>query len=78
MKNIGSVQIPPITNADGNPNTDCLDSFIGALGWSVQWGQYWGYGDNHCGYMGFRTLPSSDPYKDRAIEYVVRDWRSNP
>jgi hypothetical protein len=71
-------RIPPISNADGNPNTDCLDSTIGALGWSVQWGTYWGWGDNHCGYMGFRTLPSSNPYKDGAIEYVVIDWRSNP
>ena len=35
-------------------------------------------GDNHCGYMGFRTLPSSDPYKDGAIEEVVIDWRNNP
>ena len=34
--------IPPISNADGNPNTDCLDSTIGAWGWSVQWGPYWG------------------------------------
>jgi pimeloyl-ACP methyl ester carboxylesterase len=70
--------IPPISNADGDPNTDCLDTYIGAWGWSEQWGPYWGWGDNHCGYMGFRTLPSSDPNKDGAIEDVVRDWRSNP
>jgi hypothetical protein len=70
--------IPPISNADGNPNTDCLDSTIGAWGWSEQWGPYWGWGDNHCGYMGFRTLSSLNPYKDGAIEDVVVDWRSNP
>jgi pimeloyl-ACP methyl ester carboxylesterase len=66
--------IPPISNADGDPNTDCLDSYIGVWGWS----EHWGWGDNHCGYMGFRTLPSSDPNKDGAIEEVVIDWRNNP
>jgi Protein of unknown function (DUF726) len=66
--------IPPITNADGDPNTDGLDSTIGAYVWSG----HWEWGDNHCGYMGFRTLPSSDSYKDGAIEDVVIDWRSNP
>ena len=66
--------IPPIPNADGDPSTDCLDSKIRALGWSL----HGGWGDNHCGYMGFRTLPSSDPLKDGAIENVVRNWRNNP
>jgi hypothetical protein len=66
--------IPPISNADGDPNTDCADSFIGALGWAL----HGGWGDNHCGYMGFRTLPLSDPLKDGAIENVVRNWRNNP
>jgi hypothetical protein len=70
--------IPRIPNADGNPSTDCLDYTIGLLGWSVQSPPYWGWGDNHCGYMGFRTLPSSDPHKDGAIEDIVIDWRSNP
>lgn len=67
-------RIPPISNADGDPNTDCSDSNIGQLGWAL----HVGWGDNHCGYMGFRTLPSSDPLKDGAIEDVVIDWRNNP
>jgi hypothetical protein len=66
--------IPPISNADGDPTTDCLDSKIGQWGWAL----HGGWGDNHCGYMGFRTLPSSDPLKDGAIENVVRNWRNNP
>ena len=65
--------IPPVANADGDPTTDCLDSFIGAVGWAL----HGGWGDNHCGYMGFRTLPSSDSWKDGAIENVVRNWRIN-
>jgi hypothetical protein len=67
-------RIPPISNADGDPNTDCSDSNIGQLGWAL----HVGWGDNHCGYMGFRNLPSSDPLKDGAIEDVVRNWRNNP
>lgn len=70
--------VPPIPNADGNPSTDCLDFTVGLWGWTAQWPPYWGWGDNHCGYMGFRTLPSLDPHKDGAIEDVVMDWRSNP
>lgn len=70
--------LPPIPNADGNPNTNCLDNTIGHWEWTVQWPPYWGWGDNHCGYMGFRTLPSLDPNKDGAIEDVAIDWRSNP
>ena len=67
-------RIPPISNADGDPNTDCSDSNIGQSGWAL----HVGWGDNHCGYMGFRTLPPSDPLKDGAIEDVVRNWRNNP
>ena len=79
MKNtVFCTTIPPIPNADGNPSTDCLDLTIGLLGWSAQWPRYWGWGDNHCGYMGFRTLPSLDSHKDGAIEDVVINWRSNP
>ena len=70
--------IYPTPNADGNPSTDCRDSTIGVLIWSLSWGFNQGWGDNHCGYMGFRTLSSSNPYKDGAIEDVVIDWKNTP
>jgi hypothetical protein len=70
--------IYPIPNADGNPSTDCRDSTIGVFLWSLSWGFNEGWGDNHCGYMGFRTLSSLNPWKDGAIENVVRNWRNNP
>jgi hypothetical protein len=70
--------IPPIPNADGNLITDCRDSTIDEFFWSSSWGFNDGWGDNHCGYMGFRTLPSLNPWKDGAIENVVIDWRNNP
>jgi pimeloyl-ACP methyl ester carboxylesterase len=58
--------IPPVWDADGNGEDDCYDAYI------FQWG------DNHCGYMGFRNLAGTiwDGWKDGAVEEVVLDWTS--
>jgi hypothetical protein len=58
--------MPPVWDADGNGEDDCYDAYI------FQWG------DNHCGYMGFRNLAGTiwDGWKDGAIEEVVLDWTS--
>ena len=58
--------IPPVWDADGNGEDDFNDAYI------FQWG------DNHCGYMGFRNLAGTiwDGWKDGAIEEVVLDWTS--
>ena len=54
------MEIPPIRDADGDGQDNCFDAstFI--------------YGDNHCGYMGYRTAP----WNNGAIDIVVRDWTS--
>jgi hypothetical protein len=54
------LQIPPYRDADGNGQDNCFDLFIFL------------YGDNHCGYMGYRT----NPWDNGAIDIVARDWRS--
>jgi Alpha/beta hydrolase of unknown function (DUF900) len=58
QKNV-RVEIPPIRDADGDGQDNCFDAstFI--------------YGDNHCGYMGYRRIP----WNNGAIDIVVRDWR---
>lgn len=59
-------RIPPVWDADGNGEDNCYDAYV------FQWG------DNHCGYMGFRSLGGTfwDAWKDGAIEEVVIDWTS--
>jgi pimeloyl-ACP methyl ester carboxylesterase len=54
------LEIPPLRDADGNGQDDCFDDFIIFRG------------DNHCGYMGYRT----NPWDNGAIDIVARDWRS--
>ena len=58
-------RIPPFWDADGNGTDDCYDAYV------FQWG------DNHCGYMGFRNLDGTlwHAWKDGAIEEVVLDWK---
>jgi esterase/lipase superfamily enzyme len=53
------LDIPPFMDADGNHQDDCFDKYI----------IY--YGDNHCGYMGYRT----SPWNNGAIDIIARDWR---
>ncbi|MGH9953539.1 MAG: DUF726 domain-containing protein, partial [Nitrososphaeraceae archaeon] len=57
-------EIPPIQDVDGNSKLDCFDFFVILPG------------DNHCGYMGARSLPPLDdiPRNDGAIDVVVQDW----
>jgi pimeloyl-ACP methyl ester carboxylesterase len=54
------LEIPPFKDADGNGQDDCFDKYIIYSG------------DNHCGYMGYRT----NPWDNGAIDIVTRDWRS--
>jgi hypothetical protein len=56
--------IPPLWDADGNGKDDCFDAYVSL------------WGDNHCGYMGFRNLTGTrwDGWKDGAIEEVVLEW----
>src|SRR5919112_4795138 len=57
-------EIPPIPDADSNAKFDCFDSFILLPG------------DNHCGYIGFRTLhPFGNILRDDgSMDIVVRNW----
>ena len=57
-------EILPIPDADANAKFDCFDFFVLL------------HGDNHCGYIGFRTL---HPFgillrDDGAIDVLVRNW----
>lgn len=57
-------EIQPIPDADANAEFDCFDFFVLL------------YGDNHCGYIGSRTL---HPFgillrDDGAIDVLVRNW----
>jgi hypothetical protein len=54
------IEIPPFRDADGNGRDNCFDDSIFI------------YGDNHCGYMGYRRVP----WNNGAIDIVVRDWSS--
>jgi hypothetical protein len=58
-------EILPFPDADGNGVLGCFDNFV----------IYWG--DNHCGYMGFRYLfPYNDKLKDDgAINIIADDWQ---
>jgi hypothetical protein len=57
-------EILPIPDADANAKFDCFDFFV-----LLQ-------GDNHCGYIGFRTLhPFGNLLRDDgAIDVLVRNW----
>jgi hypothetical protein len=57
-------ELPPYRNANGTAQPDCLDFSV------VIWG------DNHCGYMGFRQAKPFDNLlrDDGAINVVVGDW----
>jgi alpha/beta hydrolase family protein DUF900 len=57
-------EILPIPDADANAKFDCFDFFVLL------------HGDNHCGYIGFRTLhPFGNLLRDDgAIDVLVRNW----
>jgi len=58
-------EIPPLSDADGDGNTlECFEQFKPARLW----------GDNHCGYIGFRQPFEGSLIDDGAMNIVVRDW----
>jgi hypothetical protein len=57
-------EIPPLSDADGDGNVDCFEDFYPVKLW----------GDNHCGYIGFRN-PSTGSFRDDgAMNLVIRNW----
>lgn len=58
-------EIPPISDADGDGNVEeCFEEVNPAKVW----------GDNHCGYIGFRSPLTGILSDDGAMNIVVRDW----
>ena len=58
-------EIIPFSDADGNGNLEeCFENNK-----PVHW-----WGDNHCGYIGFRNLTTGSLLDDGAMNIVVRDW----
>jgi esterase/lipase superfamily enzyme len=58
-------EIPPFSDADGDGNVEeCFEDIKPILVW----------GDNHCGYIGFRQPLSGSLIDDGAMNIVVRDW----
>jgi Alpha/beta hydrolase of unknown function (DUF900) len=61
-------EIPPFPDADGDGNIEeCFEEIRPVKGW----------GDNHCGYIGFRQPSAIDILDDGVINLVVRDWIRN-
>jgi hypothetical protein len=61
-------EIPPFLDADGDGNVEeCFEDIKPVKGW----------GDNHCGYIGFRQPFSAGITDDGTINLVVRDWIKN-
>jgi len=60
-----SYEIPPISDADGDSNSkECFEN--------IQPSRLWG--DNHCGYIGFRNSTTGSLIDDGAMNIVVSDW----
>jgi hypothetical protein len=58
-------EIPPLSDADGDGNAlACFENIKPARLW----------GDNNCGYIGFRQPFSGTLIDDGAMDIVVRDW----
>jgi hypothetical protein len=58
-------EIPPFSDADGDGNIEeCFEDINPVKVW----------GDNHCGYIGFRNSTTGSFLDDGAINIVVRDW----
>lgn len=60
-------EIPPFHDANGTAQPDCGDNLVAV------------WGDNHCGYIGFRYhYPGDSLLKDDgAMNIVARDWNQN-
>jgi hypothetical protein len=60
-----AIQIPPYSDADGDGDiVECFGNYKPVLVW----------GDNHCGYIGFRYPLVGFLIDDGAIDMVVADW----
>jgi hypothetical protein len=58
-------EIPPLSDADGDGNREeCFEDINVVKLW----------GDNHCGYIGFRDALTGSLIDDGAMNVVVRDW----
>lgn len=57
-------EIPPFSDADGDGNLECFE-YVNIV-------KLWG--DNHCGYIGFRNPLTGTFSDDGAMNIVVRDW----
>ncbi|HET7642065.1 MAG TPA: alpha/beta hydrolase, partial [Nitrososphaeraceae archaeon] len=58
-------EIIPFSDADGNGNVEeCFENIKPVQKW----------GDNHCGYIGFRNQDEGSLRDDGATNIVVRDW----
>jgi pimeloyl-ACP methyl ester carboxylesterase len=62
-------EIPPLSDADGDGNA--LERFE-----DIKPARLWG--DNHCGYIGFRQPFVGSLIDDGAMNIVVRDWIAAP
>jgi hypothetical protein len=61
-------EIPPLSDADGDGNTkECFED--------IQPSRLWG--NNHCGYIGFRNSTTGALTDDEVMDIVVRDWISS-
>jgi hypothetical protein len=66
--------IPPLSDADGDGNfEECFEGFNPDF---VPVSQD-GFGDNHCGYIGFRQSFSNSIIEDGVIDIVVTDWMNS-
>jgi hypothetical protein len=58
-------EIPPLSDADGDGNVpECFENIKPARLW----------GDNHCGYIGFRQPFVGSLIDDGAMNILIRDW----
>jgi len=63
-----SYEIPPIPDADGDGDTqECFENNQPSRLW----------GNNHCGYIGFRNSTSGALIDDGVIDIVVEDWKKS-
>ena len=61
-------EIIPVSDADGDGNVEeCFENIKPVLDW----------GDNHCGYIGFRKPFSASWIDDGAMNIVVKDWTNS-
>ncbi|HZL23167.1 MAG TPA: hypothetical protein VFC05_07575 [Nitrososphaeraceae archaeon] len=61
-------EILPFSDADGDSNVEeCFKNINTVKVW----------GDNHCGYIGFRNNTTGSLLDDGAMNIVVEDWRNS-